>query len=148
MRTAAVIRTSAFAILLCAGVQAFSDAPPDPSKLKDTIKVTVGQKVLVTFHAQDDKLQEPKVVQKVDEKQPSVSIALTMEQGIRMLSIENGFPRGLRMRCLAKLAGTKQYVEMGVHPLFPNLSSTEAIGDPVEELVFFDFQLTNDKLPR
>jgi hypothetical protein len=145
MKTA--IRISALAIFLSAAIHVFCDAPPDPAQLKDKITVKVGQELVITFRAEGDKLVEPKVVQKADDTQPNVSVSFTMEQGVRMLSIQNGFPRGLRLRCLAKLEGKKQYVERDIHPLFPNFSSTEAIAEPVEELVLFDFQLTNDKLP-
>jgi len=121
---------------------------PDPAKLKDKVTLKLNDKVTVTFHAQGDKLTDPKIAPQSDEKPSSISFSFTLEQGVRMLTIQNAFSRGIRMRCLARVAGAKDYVENNVHPLFPNFFSTEAFGDRVEELVLFDFKLTDDKLPQ
>jgi hypothetical protein len=126
---------------------AFADTP-DPATLQDKVTLKLGDKVTVTFNAQGDSLAEPKVVAQVEDKPSSVSFSFTLEEGIRMLTIQNAFSRGLRMRCLVRVAGRKEFVESTVHPLFPNFFSTQAFGDPVEELVLFDFKLTDDKLPK
>jgi hypothetical protein len=142
------IRTSAIAILFCYATHAFCETPPDPSQLKDTVIVKLGESKKIMFHTQGDQLTEPKVTSQPDEKQPGVSLEFTLNEGVRMLSIQNGFSRGLRFRCLARLEGRKEYVESATHPLFPNFFSTEAFGDPVEELILFEFKLTDDKLPQ
>jgi hypothetical protein len=126
---------------------AFGQAP-DPTTLHDKVTLKLNDKVTVTFQAQGDTLTKPNVAAPTEEKPSSISFSFTMEQGVRMLTIQNAFSRGVRMRCLARASGQKEFVESTVHPLYPTFFSTEAFGDPVEELVLFDFKLTNDKLPQ
>jgi hypothetical protein len=142
------IRTSAVIILLCYATHAFCETPPDPSELKDKVVIKLGESKKIMFHTQGDQLNEPKVTPQSDEKQPVVSLEFKLNEGVRMLTIQNGFSRGLRFRCLARLDGRTEYVESVTHPLFPNFFSTEAFGDPVEELILFEFTLTDDKLPQ
>lgn len=63
------------------------------------------------------------------------------------LKLTNGLPKALRYRAAIRIKGRKDYVETSlILPVMTGLVSYETWQDPIEELVLFDFKLTNEKL--
>lgn len=134
------------AIFMLGAIHAFAaDAPPDPSKLTDSIKIFLGKKYTLHFQQAGGVLKKPEISEKDDPKQPGVSLDFKQEDGMVILDIKNNFSKTLRCRCLARLKGKTTYFETDLVPIPAGLSDYESWQDSIEEFVLFDFKLTDEK---
>ena len=97
----------------------------------------------VQFQAKGGSLNAPKIVEHPDQKQPSVTLDFDKHDATLALHIKNDFPHTLRVRCLMRLKGRKTYSETSIVPIPAGRGDFEFWRDPIEELVLFDFRLSN-----
>jgi hypothetical protein len=124
---------------------AFGDDKPDPATLKDKVTITVGKSLFVEFEQKGDALKNPKLVDKASEKPPTPTFNLTTMDGNILLVTKNPFPKDLKFRALARRKGRKDYYETSIVPVKSGIFSIELWQEPIEELVLFDFKLTDEK---
>jgi hypothetical protein len=140
------LRLTTALILICAAtVFAAPRDRIDPKDLKDKVSLTLGTKGTIQFKQQGDTLTEPKLVKAADEKTPGMSVEFKKDDQLLMLTVQNPFPKALRYRAAARLKGRKEYVETSIIPVMAGLLSFESWQDPIEELILFDFKLTDEK---
>jgi hypothetical protein len=142
-----LLRLIAFLTLLCT---AAAPAAPrdriDAKALKDKISLTLGTKGTIQFKQQGDALAEPKLVKDADEKQPGISVEFKKHPEFIALMLRNGLPKALRYRAAIRLKGREDYFETSlIVPVMAGLVSFETWQDPIEELVLFEFKLTDEK---
>jgi hypothetical protein len=136
--------TRCLAILLLVPISAAVAAPDDkvePAKLQDKVTIRLGSSLLVQFEQKGSKLFNPNVVEKPDDKSPTPSFHFRQMGDNLMLVTKNPFPKDLRFRAAARLKGQKTYFETSIVPVKSGLFGVELWGDPIEELVLFDFEL-------
>lgn len=115
--------------------------------LKGKISLHVGTKGTIQFKQQGDVLAEPMLVSDPDGNLPGVGVACQMEPKLFLLILRNRLSKALRYRAVVRLKGRSEFVETSlIVPVMTGLSSYESWQDPIEELVLFDFQLTDEKL--
>lgn len=148
MKTTTLQKTLITILSLLCSLSAFAAPPVDPATLEDKVTLTVGKKLTVQFQPDGDALKKPTVVERSDPKQPRVILDFGMHEGTLILSIKNRFPRALRVRCLMRLKGQTAYSETSILPILAGLSDFESWRDPIEEIVLFDFKLTDEKVPK
>jgi len=133
--------------LLCAVATAAPNDRIDLKDIKDKISLTVGSKGTIQFKQEGNVLTEAKLVKDADAKQPGISVELKKEPEFLGLMLKNGLPKALRYRAAIRLKGRKDYFETSlILPVMTGLVSFETWEAPVEELVLFDFKLTDEKL--
>ena len=118
---------------------------PNPATLKDKINIVLGDKAVVQFHVEGDVLNQPKVVTKPDSKTPTVTFDFSKQDNILILATKNPFPKTLKFRVMMRMKGRTNYVETNILPIMAGLSSYESWGDPIEDLILFDFKLSDQK---
>ena len=148
MNTTIIQRVLTITAFLLCSLRAFAAPPIDPSNLEDKVTITVGQKLAIQFQSDGDALKKPKMIEQPDAKSPSVALDFGKHDSILILSIKNSFSRALRCRCLMRLKGQKEYSETSILPIMAGLADYESWGDPIEEIVLFDFKLTDEKPPQ
>jgi hypothetical protein len=140
-----LLRATPLLLLAALATAAVADDKVDPAKLKDKVTITPGKKLLVQFNQEGDALSRPKTVAKPSEKPPTVSFEFLKQGDMLILATKNPFPKPLKFRALARLEGRKDYFETSIVPVRAGLSSFELWQDPIEELVLFDFKLSDEK---
>jgi hypothetical protein len=132
----------------------------DPTKLRDTVRISVGQEFAVAFDERDDRLVNPRRV-KGSQKQKSGPLTLAKGPAVTLrfyvppnhkdllvLIIGSSYPRIVRYRAAARAKGYRDFIETNMLPLNPNAPVYEGWSDPYAELILFDFHLTNEKPPK
>jgi len=115
----------------------------DPSTLKDKVTISLGKKLAVQFEQKGNALSHPKVVKEPTKTPPTILIDFEKNDENLMLTTQNPFPKDLKFRALARLKGRKNYFETSIVPVMAGIFSAELWNEPIEELVLFDFKLTN-----
>ena len=141
-----IARYALVSLVAAATAVAAQDRAVDPATLKDKVTIGIGKKLAVQFEPKGDALTSPKVVAKPADKPPTVSVDFHKQGDMLILVTKNPFKRDLKFRALARLEGRKDYFETSIVPVPAGLFSAELWGDPIEELVLFDFKLI-DKEP-
>jgi hypothetical protein len=122
----------------------------NPGKLKDKVTIIVGKDLTVQFQQQDDGLSQPKVIENAGENAATVTFSskVISGKGAKIVSLitRHPFPKTLVFRALIRLQGEKEYKETSIVPVGKGLAGGESWSDPVEEIVLFDFKLS-DKEP-
>lgn len=121
------------------------DQPPDPATLKDKVTIGLGKQIVVQFEQNGSALSHPKVVEKAGDKPPTPTFDFRKMGDNLMLVTKNPFPKDLKFRALARVKGRKDYYETSIVPVKGGLLGIELWQDPIEELVLFDFALTDAK---
>ena len=124
---------------------AAGDDKPDPAKIKDKVTIEVGKKLIVKFEKKGDALSDPKVVKEATEKPPTPTFDFSKMDDNLMLTTNNPFSKDLKFRALARLKGRKDYFETSIVPVKSGLFGIELWQDPIEELILFEFKLTDEK---
>ncbi|HWB58711.1 MAG TPA: hypothetical protein VG733_04430 [Chthoniobacteraceae bacterium] len=133
-------------LFLLAAFRAFAaDAPPDPATLTDAVRISIGKKLAVKFTMDRNALKNPVIVEKLGDKEAGITLDFKKDSGILMLDIHSALGKTLRCRCLARLWGKKTWFETDVVPVMAGLDDMETWQDPIEEVVLFDFKLTDEK---
>jgi hypothetical protein len=117
----------------------------DPKSVRDKISLTLGTKGTIQFKQQGDMLTDPKLGDADDRGKPGMGVELKKEDKLFILVVQNRFPKGLRYRAAARLKGAEDFVETSVVRVGARLSSFESWDDPIEEIILFDFKLTDEK---
>jgi hypothetical protein len=116
----------------------------DPSKARDSIRISTGQKFTVAFDQRGNQLVNPRRVQGA-QKRPAVALEFFVERSkspeMRVLVVTNLSPRILRYRAAARTATRREFLETNMIPTHPNIPSYEGWLDPFVELLLFDFQV-------
>jgi hypothetical protein len=119
----------------------------DTKALNYKISLTVGSKGTVQFKQNGDMLTEPKLIEDPNWKELGVGVEFHKEPKFFALALRNGLSKPLRYRAAIRLNGSKEYVETSlIVPIRSGLISMEAWQEPIEELILFDFALTDEKL--
>jgi hypothetical protein len=138
---------AAFTALVVAIASAAPRDRIEPKDLKDKISLTVGSEGTIQFKQQGDAITEPKLIKDPDAKQPGIGVELKLKPEFLALTLQNRLPKALRYRAAVRLKGRKDYFETSlIVPVMSGLVSYETWQDPIEELVLFDFKLTDEKL--
>jgi hypothetical protein len=133
------------ALLGTASVMAAPNDQIDVQAIKARITLHLGDKGLIQFKRDGNTLAEPKLIQSSDEKAPGVEVEFKKEPEFLMLNLKNRFPKGLFYRAAIRLKGRTDYVETSlITPVGAGLLSLESWQDLIEELVLFDFKLTDE----
>ena len=118
---------------------------PDPATIKDKVTMTVGEKRIIEFVQKDSVLALPTAVESVHKDVPSLSLECSRNDKFVMLVLKNGFQKILHVRALARLKGRKDYFETSILPIQAGLMDFESWQPEIEEIVLFDFKLSDAK---
>lgn len=139
------IHTVAAVILVAVQtVTAAKDDKLDPAKIKDKVKIKVGEKLIIRFAQKGDTLSDPKEVKEAGTEPPTPVFDFGNLNGSLALTTKNPFPKDLKFRALMRLKGAKDYVETSIVPVKSGLFGIELWQDPIEELVLFEFKLSDE----
>ncbi len=122
----------------------------DPTKVRDSIRISVGQEFAVAFDQRGDRLTNPRRVHSAP-KHPAVTLKFFVppdHKDLLVLTVGSSYPRIVRYRAAARARGYRDFYETNMLPLNPNVSVYEGWSDPFVELILFDFHLTNEKPPK
>jgi tetratricopeptide (TPR) repeat protein len=113
--------------------------------------VKLGEKVAGRFEINSGGLAGPKIVH-ADGEQPQeapdcVWLDFRKDERGYILFIWHSLSKTLEARCLARLKGYDTYFETDILPIPVKVVSPEIWKEPIEELVLFDFKLTDKKRP-
>ncbi len=115
----------------------------DPAKLKDKLTIEPGKKLVVQFQQSGNALTDPKEVKNPTEKPPTPTFDFRKMGDNLILVTKNPFAQDMQFRALARVKGRKDYFETSIVPVKSGLLGLELWQDPIEELVLFDFKLTD-----
>ena len=122
--------------------------PATPADLPEKVVVKPGEKVLVTFTEVESGLTKPVVVKEVEKGTPHFSVDFKVrKEGDKtsMATVAARFGKVLAVQCLARNKGQTKYYPTSIIPL-GKLPCYESWGDDVEELVFYDFAWSEEKM--
>lgn len=122
----------------------------DVTKLRDGIRISLGQKMVIGFDQRGDRLTRPHLIQGI-QKRPAVTLRFFADKKSKtllMLLVESSYPRIVRYRAAARGKGRPAFYETIMLPINPNIPVLEGWSDPLEELFLFDFHLTSEKPPK
>jgi hypothetical protein len=122
----------------------------DINKVHNSVHISLGQKIAVVFDQRGDQLVNPRRVQSA-QKGPFVTLEFSADdktKGLLMLLVKSSYPRIARYRAAFRLRGRRDFLETNMLPLNPNIPVLEGWMDPFDEIVLFDFHLTNEKAPK
>ncbi|MCA1652348.1 MAG: hypothetical protein LC753_19500 [Acidobacteria bacterium] len=122
----------------------------DPTKLRDTVRIRLGQEFAVAFDERGDRLVNPRRARGA-QKRPAVTLKFFVppdHKNLLVLIVGSSYPRIVRYRAAARAKGHRDFIETNMLPLNPNVPVYEGWNDPWEELILFDFHLTNEKPPK
>jgi hypothetical protein len=143
------------ALRLIAGITllgtAISPATPgdqiDPKDFKDKVSLTLGTQGTIQFKQGGNTITSATLIKDPDQKQPGISVEFKKQPEFLNLMLKNGLPKALRYRAAIRMKGRKDYIETSlIVPVMAGLLSFETWQDPIEELILFDFKLTDEKL--
>jgi tetratricopeptide (TPR) repeat protein len=121
-------------------------AVPTTADIKNKFAIKLGDKFSVAFEEDGGVLKNPKVSDAGTE-QLGIEVEYRREKENWILITKNRFNRALRARCLARLKDYDTYFETDILPVPARLLSLESWQEPIDELVLFDFKLTDEKQP-
>jgi hypothetical protein len=122
----------------------------DVAKIRNSVHISLGQKIAVVFDQRGDQLINPRRVHST-QKGAIVTLEFSADdkkKGLLMLWVKSSHPRIVRYRAAFRLKGRRDFLETNMLPLNPNIPVLEGWMDPFQELVLFDFHLTNEKPPK
>ena len=145
--------------IACIATAAVAVAAPrqaiDVDTIKDKVSITLGQQLHIKFAADGDRLLHPKSVERAGDHKATVEIKLHVTDSTPFavrgvptrpfLVVSNGFERPLRYRALARLKGSREFLQISTEgePVAPGDQSTKCweSGSLVEEVVLYQFAL-------
>lgn len=133
-------------MLVAAGTSARPGDQIEPKKLKHKVWLTLGSEGTIQFKQQGDELTKPKLVKNADKDQPGIWVEFNKQPNFLGLALKHRFSKALRYRAAMRLKGEDFFTETNlIVPIRSGLISYEAWQDPIEELILFDFKLTDEK---
>jgi len=127
---------------------AFCAAPNefvDPVTIKGKVTIFPGKTIIVTFTQNGNALIQPQIVQKLDQKLPAVIFKFTTEGESSELIIKSRYKKPLSYRALIRIKGQQNFVETTTITVMPTLSTSEQWQNAIDELILFDFNLSDDE---
>ena len=116
----------------------------DLASLPYGLKIALGQKIVLAFDVQGDKLINPHEV-KDAKKKPSITIdCFADKKGRPILIVRSSYPRNVAYRAATREKGAKEFYETDINPVLPNVPAMEAWDTSYVEFVLFDFHFTNE----
>jgi hypothetical protein len=128
-----------------AGMKQAAPKSVDPAKLEGKITINVEQKLDIQFSLEGDAISEPRIVNIPKPGSSTVHVEFTRMNGNLSLTTKNPFSKSLSFRALARNKGGKTYYETSIAPVNAGIFGLELWGDPIEELILFDFKLLADR---
>jgi tetratricopeptide (TPR) repeat protein len=129
------------------------DAPPfNVANLQNKVVIKLGQKLAVQFKVNGDQIIDPKIVH-VDGQQPDRSpdclwLDFRQDKRGRVMFLWHSFRGTMSAKCLARLKDYDTYFDTdNIRPIPIKVVSPELWKEPIEELVLFDFKLSDTKRP-
>ena len=135
----------AVAITLCVVSAAFAVQGPlvDLASLHDGLKLAPGQKIVLAFDVQGEKLTNPHPVK--DAKKPSITFeCFADKKGLPILVVRSSYPRNVGYRAATREKGAKEFYETDMNPVMPNVPSMETWDTRYVEFVLYDFHFTSE----
>jgi tetratricopeptide (TPR) repeat protein len=121
------------------------------NNIGDKLAIKVGQKTAARFEISNGKLAGLKIVDANGEqpgKNPDcVWLDFRHDKRGYVLFIWHSLPKTLEARCLARLKDYDTYFETDILPVPVKIVSPEIWKEPIEEVVLFDFKLSDKKGP-
>jgi class 3 adenylate cyclase/CHASE2 domain-containing sensor protein len=115
--------------------------PEYPGEIDIKVVVKYGSKVSAALEMKDGNVIQATMTEAPDEKTPHFEVDFTKDLDITVAAVHHTISgKVLRVRCLARESGRKDYVEVSIVPLPSGLPSSEFRANKIEELVFFDFK--------
>lgn len=116
----------------------------------DAVGISLGQKFAVAFDQRGDRLVNPRRVKRAQKDSVVTPWFFTPKEhkGLLVLVVGSSYPRVVRYRAAARGKGRRDFYETNMLPLNPNIPVYEGWSDPLEEIILFDFKLTNEKPPK
>lgn len=120
-----------------------ADNKIDPAKLTNTVTISLGQKFDVQFKQQSNVLSNPKIIKDISKNiDAKLSLDFRKDKNIMLLIIRNKFEKILRFRAFAHFQD--EIFETSILPVGSKMSNYESWPDPIQELILFDFKLTDE----
>lgn len=118
--------------------------PTHPDQIETKLLVKSGEKVCASFELNGDTVEKITVLKTTDDETPHFDADFTSNKdNIVTAIIHHTFPKTIRYRCLARNKGSKTWYESNMIPAPPNFQNGET-WTGVEEIVLFDFKLTDE----
>lgn len=118
----------------------------DRQAIKDSVTLQLGSAGTIQFKQVGDKLTELKLVKTPEGDQTGIDVEFKKHPEFLAMKLKNNLTKSIRYRAAIRIKGRQDYVETSlIVPVAPGLFSYESWGDPIEELVLFDFQLVDPK---
>jgi hypothetical protein len=111
----------------------------------DALILKVGDSVTVAFTQSGDTLLSPTIEAAPEEGRPVVVLELTESGRARSFRIWNGYGRVLHYRAATRMRGRKRHFDVPVSAVSPGVRSTVILNDPFDELVLFEFFLSDSR---
>ena len=114
--------TTAFLMLSSVHTFAARGELIDPAKLRDGIRISVGQEFAVAFDQRGEQLTNPRRVQGA-QKRPVVTLKFYVppdHKDLLVLIVGSSYPRIVRYRAAARARGYRDFYETNMLPLNPN----------------------------
>jgi tetratricopeptide (TPR) repeat protein len=122
---------------------------PNLETIQNKLTIKFGQKLAGQFQVKDRELTDPKIVnadgQKPEKTPNCLWLDFREDKRGRVLFLWHSFPQTMQAKCLARLKGYDTYFETDILPVPVKAVSPEIWKEPIEELVLFDFKLTDLK---
>ena len=123
--------------------------PATPADIPEKIVVKAGENVFVTFTEVASGLAKPVVVKEVGKDIPHFTVDFQKRkdgESITFASLQISYLKTVTIKCLARNKGQSKYYPTSLIPLFQGKPNGESWGDDVEELVFYDFAWSDEKI--
>jgi hypothetical protein len=142
-----ILKLIAAIVLLCAAAEAAPGDQIDPKEHKDAVSLTLGSKGVIQLKQEGGAITAATLIKDPDQKEPGIKVEFKKEPQFLALMLKNALPKSLRYRAAIRTKGSRQFFETSlIVPVTAGLLSYETWQDPIEELVLFEFKLTDEKL--
>lgn len=114
------------------------EKPRHPDEIPDKVVIKIGSKSAATFTVTDGKLHAPVAL----DADPCFTVDFKAEENLIIATVKQTILPAVKVRCLARIKGRKDYFPTSILPLQNGLPCFESWGDNLEELVFFGWEET------
>lgn len=108
-----------------------------------TVSVRVGREISITFVQEGELLTSPTVLPEPTQGEGIITVRLARSGPSRTLYVTNGFALPLLYKVRIRMRSRGGQVETAMAPVPAHQEALVSFGDPIDELVLFDFRLKN-----
>jgi hypothetical protein len=112
-----------------------------PIPTAEDVSVRLGETIIVSLIRNEDGKARATLVPEAPESLPFSRLEFSDKGSYRMLKIQNGTSYVMRVNVMMCISQSGQCADTNVLPLAPDQTNYETWGDPIDLLVFSDFQL-------